>query len=332
MRLLLFSIVALPAALCGSAMAGTVFYDSFETGMQNWTPWVDVLCHPGPPPPTHYGCDYFGPNPLFQSDNHPRTGTRCARQEQAQPWWYGSMRVMTGLPNDRTIRLSVWQFEDFNKQAPFPTWVAHDQVQGWIALTGDGDTPEEEFLAIGVHAHKASPAPTLNWWQHLSWSTSVEGWNVTTVARAQGFRHLEIVVHPYTGAVGDVEFLVNGTVVALASRKATAAYPNGIPINKIGLGSSAAHIAEDYITNTYEFFWYDDVSLSAGVAADFDNDGDVDLADFSAFSNCFNGPNSPPASADCRGPDLDGDGDVDLGDFSLFQDCFNGPNAVPACP
>ncbi len=30
--------------------------------------------------------------------------------------------------------------------------------------------------------------------------------------------------------------------------------------------------------------------------------------------------------------DLDGDGDVDLADFSAFQTCFNGPNRAPACP
>ncbi len=66
--------------------------------------------------------------------------------------------------------------------------------------------------------------------------------------------------------------------------------------------------------------------------ADFDCDGDVDLADFTRFQECFNGPNRPSATSDCGGPDLDLDDDVDLGDFSLFQTCFNGPNRTPACP
>ncbi|MBN1489895.1 MAG: hypothetical protein JXA69_08260 [Phycisphaerae bacterium] len=30
--------------------------------------------------------------------------------------------------------------------------------------------------------------------------------------------------------------------------------------------------------------------------ADFDADGDVDLADFSIFTACFNGPSRPPAA------------------------------------
>jgi len=49
------------------------------------------------------------------------------------------------------------------------------------------------------------------------------------------------------------------------------------------------------------------------------------------FQHCFNGPNRAPALANCSGPDLDDDGDVDLTDFSRFAACFNGPNRPPAC-
>ncbi len=65
--------------------------------------------------------------------------------------------------------------------------------------------------------------------------------------------------------------------------------------------------------------------------ADFDRDGDVDLADFSLFQLCFNGPNTPPALHCSVDADMDADSDVDLGDFALFQTCFNGPNRPPAC-
>ncbi len=73
------------------------------------------------------------------------------------------------------------------------------------------------------------------------------------------------------------------------------------------------------------------------VAQDVDDDGDVDLTDFGAFSACFNGPNrlwagSPLAGQGCACVDLDGDGDVDLADFGGFSACFNGPNRPPACP
>ncbi len=68
-----------------------------------------------------------------------------------------------------------------------------------------------------------------------------------------------------------------------------------------------------------------------GVRPDINNDGSVDLADFSLFQLCFNGPNAPPAQGNCGLADFDVDGDVDLSDFAVFQNCFNGPNRPPAC-
>ncbi len=63
---------------------------------------------------------------------------------------------------------------------------------------------------------------------------------------------------------------------------------------------------------------------------DADEDGDVDLNDFSHFSTCFNGPNNPiDYAAGCLDVDSDQDGDVDLLDFSAFASCFNGPNRAP---
>ncbi len=72
------------------------------------------------------------------------------------------------------------------------------------------------------------------------------------------------------------------------------------------------------------------LTLGAG-AADADDDCDVDLADFTAFQSCFNGPNRPAAQPGCEASDFDADSDVDLADFTAFQACFNGPNQPPAC-
>lgn len=65
-----------------------------------------------------------------------------------------------------------------------------------------------------------------------------------------------------------------------------------------------------------------------GLQCDFDGDGDVDLADFSVFTQCFGGSFNPPAASCPAGvdADLDGDGDVDLADFALFTQKFSGSN------
>ncbi|MBN1489443.1 MAG: family 10 glycosylhydrolase [Phycisphaerae bacterium] len=73
------------------------------------------------------------------------------------------------------------------------------------------------------------------------------------------------------------------------------------------------------------------VIASPVTIGDADNDGDVDLTDFSAFRQCFNGPNRAYASdGNCAAADADDDNDVDLTDFIAFQYCFNGPNRPPA--
>lgn len=59
---------------------------------------------------------------------------------------------------------------------------------------------------------------------------------------------------------------------------------------------------------------------------DFDGDGDVDLSDFAAFTQCFGGSMLPPAAGCPVGvnADLDGDGDVDVADFATFSQNFTG--------
>ncbi len=65
--------------------------------------------------------------------------------------------------------------------------------------------------------------------------------------------------------------------------------------------------------------------------SDLDYDGDVDLADFTLFQACFNGPNRSPGKGCTVDADFDNDGDVDLADFSALTYCYNGPNRAPVC-
>jgi hypothetical protein len=67
------------------------------------------------------------------------------------------------------------------------------------------------------------------------------------------------------------------------------------------------------------------------VPGDFDNDCDVDAADFQHFRTCALGAavaQSNPACVDAR---LDADADVDMDDFGIFQRCYSG-EGVPANP
>ena len=62
---------------------------------------------------------------------------------------------------------------------------------------------------------------------------------------------------------------------------------------------------------------------------DLDEDGDVDLSDFAAFSNCLAGPENATPPGGCTPQafdacDLDNDSDVDLDDFAAFSVNFTG--------
>jgi hypothetical protein len=66
---------------------------------------------------------------------------------------------------------------------------------------------------------------------------------------------------------------------------------------------------------------------------DFDQDGDVDQADFGWFQACFTGPGAIQTDAACAGAKLDTDDDVDQDDFTVFRRCLTGPGEIadPGC-
>jgi hypothetical protein len=66
------------------------------------------------------------------------------------------------------------------------------------------------------------------------------------------------------------------------------------------------------------------------VAADFDQDGDVDGGDYGIFAGCFNGTGNLVSGA-CVSADLNGDGWVDGADYGLFAGCFNGTGNPSPC-
>jgi hypothetical protein len=68
------------------------------------------------------------------------------------------------------------------------------------------------------------------------------------------------------------------------------------------------------------------LTIDLAAPGDADGDRDVDLDDFSVFSECHGGPRASMAS-ECRTFDFDSDGDVDLADYAAFESylSFFGP-------
>lgn len=66
------------------------------------------------------------------------------------------------------------------------------------------------------------------------------------------------------------------------------------------------------------------IAIASGLPSDADGDGDVDLADWAALSDCLVGPDLVPGDAGCAIFDGDGDNDVDLEDVAAFTRAFTG--------
>jgi hypothetical protein len=132
---------------------------------------------------------------------------------------------------------------------------------------------------------------------------------------------------------------IHGRVAAITQRK-LAAYGGETSLLTRSTTTELVGWSESNLTGQIDpsdcSFTFDNATLTIVIIdllplPDFDNDGDVDLDDFSGFQYCFDGPNRPLRDPACGVADLDGDNDVDLSDFSVFQACFNGPNRPSAC-
>ncbi|MGB0715330.1 MAG: cytochrome c peroxidase, partial [Phycisphaerae bacterium] len=62
---------------------------------------------------------------------------------------------------------------------------------------------------------------------------------------------------------------------------------------------------------------------------DEDRDGDVDMADFNALVDCFDGSTGGPVSVACQRLDMDADAVMTCNDYTLFQDVWTEAAPVP---
>jgi hypothetical protein len=68
----------------------------------------------------------------------------------------------------------------------------------------------------------------------------------------------------------------------------------------------------------------------AGYKADFDDDGDIDQADFGHLQTCLAALPGLIVDPVCADADVDLDGAVGPSDVFAFSMCFSGPNTTPA--
>ena len=188
------------------------------------------------------------------------------------------------------------------------------------------------------------------------WYTKTDGWHLTldpnttnpVPRRAdfripeqipQSWRHLEILIKPYTGQVGDVEFYVDGTLVGSGRR--APGVGSGAEFRRLQIGARFPEVSDANAfraTYSYEHLWYDDVTLATELPPvicanpdlrfDADGDGDVDMDDFAVFQGCDH-LGLAPLTAACRCMNVDGNSVIDTADLDAFTACASGP-AVPA--
>jgi hypothetical protein len=107
-------------------------------------------------------------------------------------------------------------------------------------------------------------------------------------------------------------------------------------------GSQLSNVfALPVLANDMTYYWrVDEVNTSGrtvgdpwsfttkSLKADFDHDGDVDMADFGYLQLCLSGEDIEQDDPDCQDAKLDGDTDVDAADAGLFHGCLSGPNQL----
>lgn len=372
-----------PAPATGGGWGFRTEWHAYDAPANHWTDCLDgtippdlAYCPDDPSvvfiePTTTYGPYKMETWPDKDNGGKVFSGQRSARQPIWDPMWSAFYHIFTPPVGTGTLRLKAQLWDEAGKlcdcdqekirQFGYPTYVCDCSTPGpyppppatpvpsranfddnaGIELT---NPDRSEYFAMGVNTHRS--------WTNYCWVTKADGWVVSNVPRTKGWRKMEIVVHPYTGNVGDVEFLMNGVVVAQGRRMPGTG--SGVDLSYLRLGGDPAIITESSFTNTFEEFWYDEVALTYcnRIRPDADGDEDVDQDDFGVFQRCWTGSGNPfyqiPTSmggwddvnrvwlgpilfdaAQCQCMDMNGDQAVDLADFDRFVACASGPS-VPA--
>lgn len=308
----------------------------------------------------------IGSNPEHQKNHTPSTDGQMgdpsiggsAFEVDNNPYPYASyheFEFQTGI-----LRLSAWVWEDAERPlCTLSTWPVRGMV-GLTSLPGEpvitminGQVyheiyPYQDYAFIGVES-PTSNNPDDPVQKFYRWRTKTDGWNLTTVPRkadyvchgAQTWRHVEIVVHPFSGRVGDIQFFIDGVLVGEGKRE-PGVDCQGVEFRRIQLGTRFPETADGTAYKppySYEHFWFDDVALSVEDAAlpcanpelrfDADADGDVDQSDFAVIQACFTGADGGPFDClTCKCMNTGGDTDIDGDDLLAFEQCASAPGVA----
>lgn len=244
------------------------------------------------------------------SHNHTPGGSKSGRAWEANPWVYNSYADF-GATGD-SLRASVYIFEDKNYVPPYEH--NYEQVTNMFSLWGDSDSGPEAFtdyLQIGVVPWYPGGGTTYGIRTLMGDTFSVGAIDTGVQRKESEWMKLTIEVDS-VALGGQVRFLIDDALVGTSQR-------SGADLRWVMVGG---------VTFTYENYWYDDISVVSVIPGDFDEDGDVDGADFVAWQTNF-----PLASgATLASGDGDGDADVDGADFAIWQSSFPTPAAGAASP
>lgn len=311
-----------------------------------------------------------------------------AFEVNANPYPYAAYHQFDPQTGDLRVGAWIWDDVESRKPQSWPNPAQINGGLMLTALPNDdpiifnnGITEiytYDDFAFIGIQAlipsSKPDPnAPGFNPYSPQSvavqycyqWRTKTDGWHLTLdpntgnpVPRRvdfripeqipQTWRHVEIVVHPYSGRVGDIEFFIDGVLVG-QGRRDPGLNCRGVELRRIQIGSRFPDESDAQAFRppySYEHLWFDDVLLTVEPADlpcanpalrfDADNDGDVDHVDFSLFQICYTDANDPGGKYNCdlcRCMNADVDQDIDGDDRTAFEQCASGPgvSADVAC-
>jgi hypothetical protein len=259
---------------------------------------------------------------LFTSNahNHTSGGTYAAMAVEADPYGYASYADFGEISGE--IYAEAWVYDmldDAGTDLDRPVSCMLALISGTPAVDTFDYT---DYLQLGVVAYHTSGLSTTYSIRTAYRDAHGGSYLNTGVPRKLGWTKLGIHARSLADG-GQVTFFIDDVPVGISRR-------SGTLLRYVRLGLPF---------KSYDYFWYDDVTVGAsgppdGVRFDTDLDGDVDMTDFSVLQRCYTGLSGVGLvyhAPTCWAMDADENGHVDAGDFVAFQNCAT-RSSVPADP